>query len=534
MLHFKHFTYGRQIHIITGHKPLITLFAKNLATTSQRLSQMLIKILDYVVVLHHQEGNKMHLSDAVSRLSVHDSDAAKSKAKPIADFNISIHEILEINGFKSLTLQDIKEQTIKDCQLTKLKTYIVDGFLKHKHECAENIHSFFDYRGSLTIIHGMVMKDKRIVIPESLCNDALKVLHRSHMGIVKTKEHASTSMFWPKIYSDIKNYLSTCCPCMMYKVKQQSQPLEHDIPTKPWCSLTLDNFEYKGSLCLIIYDRFTRFIVVKKCADLSAHSAIISLLEVFCEHGVPLNIRSDRVRNFVSKEFDTFCKVLGIVLNFSSGYHHSANQAEYAVRTVKDLMKRCDSAGVHWRIALLEFLCTPGPDGISPSNLMGRQFRGILLMIEKVANNDVYSDKFLDRKLKEKEKLDNKHSRTLKPFTLNTIVSYLNVDLKMWSVGSVVSRSPDNRSCHIKTENGQIISRNRVHLRETNVEFVPQVQNIPKVSKVSKEEKTEKSVSSNTKSKQSMQKQNVKSTVGANDNYRTRSGCEVRKPSRYR
>ena len=71
------------------------------------------------------------------------------------------------------------------------------------------------------------------------------------MGIVKTKEHASTSMFWPKINSDIENYLSTFHPCMMYKVKavkQQAEPLEHDVPTKPWYSLTLDNFEYKGSL----------------------------------------------------------------------------------------------------------------------------------------------------------------------------------------------------------------------------------------------------------------------------------------------
>ena len=92
VLHFKHFTYGRQIHIITDHKPLITLFAKNLATTSPRLSRMLIKILDHVLVLHHQEGSKMHLSDAISRLSVHDSDAAKSTAELIADFNISICE----------------------------------------------------------------------------------------------------------------------------------------------------------------------------------------------------------------------------------------------------------------------------------------------------------------------------------------------------------------------------------------------------------------------------------------------------------
>ena len=83
---------------------------------------------------------------------------------------------------------------------------------------------------------------------------------------------------------------------------------------------------------------------------------------------------------------------------------------------------------------------------------------------------------FSDRKLKEKEKFDDKHPRTLKPVRLDTTISYLNVGLKTWSVSSVVSRSPDNRSYHIKTENGQIISCNRVHFHETNVEFVPQVQ----------------------------------------------------------
>ena len=239
--------------------------------------------------------------------------------------------------------------------------YIVDGFPKHEHECAEDIRSFYDYRESLTIIDRMVLKDKRFVIPANLHEQALENLHRSHMGIVKTKERASTSMFCPKIYNDIGNLLSRCHPCMSHKIKQATEPLEHDFLTKPWYSLTLDNFEFKGNLYLIIYDRFTRFIAVKKCVDLSARTAIQSLLEVFCEHDVPSHICSDRGHNFVSNAFGIFCKDLGISLNFSSGYHHSANQAKHAVYTVKDLTKCCNSAGVHWRIALLKFLCTPGP-----------------------------------------------------------------------------------------------------------------------------------------------------------------------------
>ena len=155
----------------------------------------------------------------------------------------------------------------------------------------------------------------------------------------------------------------------------------------------------------------------------------------------------------MSKEFDAFCKDLGIVLNFSSGYHHSANQAECTVWTVKDLMKRCDSAGVHWRIALLEFLCTPGPDGESLSSSIGRQFCGILPMIDKVTNKN-YSDKFSDRKDKEKEKFDMKHSRELKPLFVGSTMSYLNSDLKIWNVGVVAAHSSDNKIYHIKTESG--------------------------------------------------------------------------------
>ena len=72
----------------------------------------------------------------------------------------------------------------------------------------------------------------------------------------------------------------------------------------------------------------------------------------------------------MSKDFSQFCQDLGLhgltSVNqlsldlgihpiFSSGYHHSANQAENVVRTVKDLMKCCYCASVHCRLALLEY-----------------------------------------------------------------------------------------------------------------------------------------------------------------------------------
>ena len=142
---------------------------------------------------------------------------------------------------------------------------------------------------------------------------------------------------------------------------------------------------------------------MKTSRDLSARLTIMCLLEVFCEHGVPSFIRTDRDRNFVSKDFTQFCQNLGIHLNFFSGYHHSANQAERAVHTVKDLMKCCYSASLHWRIALLEYLCTPDPNGRLPSELLYRQFRGIMPMLSDSSSCISDANKLTKRRKEEKE-----------------------------------------------------------------------------------------------------------------------------------
>ena len=143
-----------KVHIITDHKPLITLFSKNLYATSPRL----VQILDYNIEFHHQEGTKMHLSDALSRLNTHDSDAEKSRAKPVADFNVTIHDVEILTGFKSLSLDQIRRETECDTDMQLLKQHISDGFPKAKSFLPESIHSFYDYRECLSIVDGVIMK----------------------------------------------------------------------------------------------------------------------------------------------------------------------------------------------------------------------------------------------------------------------------------------------------------------------------------------------------------------------------------------
>ena len=111
ILHFKHFTYECKVHIITDHKPLVSLFRKSLTSTSPRLSRMLLHILDYQLDVMYQPGTKMHLSDALSRLTSHNNN---NKAEPIRGLDVTVHDVQIFTEILPLSLAKIKCVTEND------------------------------------------------------------------------------------------------------------------------------------------------------------------------------------------------------------------------------------------------------------------------------------------------------------------------------------------------------------------------------------------------------------------------------------
>ena len=197
-------------------------------------------------------------------------------------------------------------------------------------------------------------------------------------------------------------------------------------------------------------------------------------------------------------------------------------------------MKRCHSAGVSWTLALIKFLAIPGLDRKSPSELLsGCQFRSILPALgPKVNEKD--SDLFSEWKQKEKMKFGMK-SKQLQELFIGSNVSYLNADLKSWSIGKVHARSQDGHSYQVFTENGNLISRNHVHLRPTGVEpsnksVRPCIPNV-KADKPIITPSREPTPTNATK----VHKVSTQNTAKSNDDlYRTWSGRVVCRPPHYR
>ena len=180
--HFKHFTYGRPVTIISDHRPLVSLFKRSLASSSPHLSRMLLQILDYDLNIVYQEGSKMHLSDALSRLSMHQPNNGLT----LPGMDITVHEIEACTNFSAVSLGNICEATLRGQDLKVLKTHITNGFPASSNQCPECIRPFFPYRDELTVYNGLVLKGNCIVIPSELCNQLLHVIHESHLGICKT------------------------------------------------------------------------------------------------------------------------------------------------------------------------------------------------------------------------------------------------------------------------------------------------------------------------------------------------------------
>lgn len=83
---------------------------------------------------------------------------------------------------KSLTLTEVKFVTRKDQQLQKVMQAIRNGFW-----IDPDIKDFKKFKDELSIYDGFILRQNRIIIPETLRQKTIAIAHQAHQGIFKTK-----------------------------------------------------------------------------------------------------------------------------------------------------------------------------------------------------------------------------------------------------------------------------------------------------------------------------------------------------------
>ena len=127
--------------------------------------------------------------------------------------------------------------------------------------------------------------------------DILQKLHEGHLEVVKCRERAQQSVWWPGMCRQLEDLIQSCSVCC----KEQTQRAEPLIPTPfpdlLWQRVGTDLFEWKGSYLLVV-DYYSRFVELAKLSTTTDDSVIIHMKSIFGRHGIPETVVSDNDLSF--------------------------------------------------------------------------------------------------------------------------------------------------------------------------------------------------------------------------------------------
>lgn len=154
---------------------------------------------------------------------------------------------------------------------------------------------------------------------------------------------------------------------------------------------------FEGTEYLATVDYFSKFIEIDRLSSKKGRDVIPKLKGHFARYGIPEEIYSDYGPPFQSKEFDSFTLKYNTDHTTSSPYYPKSNgKVENAVKTVKSMMTKAQSAKSAPYLALLAFRNTPTEElNRSPAQLLLGRRTKTLLPISKESfmpeNKSLYS-----------------------------------------------------------------------------------------------------------------------------------------------
>ena len=90
----------------------------------------------------------------------------------------------------------------------------MDGFPGTKEKELAPIHQYFEIRDELSVHGGVIFKDQRCTITQTLRQKIKQKLHDSHIGSQGCLCRALETVYWPGMNAKITDYIQKCDVCM--------------------------------------------------------------------------------------------------------------------------------------------------------------------------------------------------------------------------------------------------------------------------------------------------------------------------------
>ena len=381
-----YFDRNKETILQTDQKPLVSIFRKHMIDVSPRIQRITIRAWQYDFEPQHIPGRINVIADSLSRvtpLEFQDSNAEK---------DILAVNFLQYSSIEERERDEVLQETNKDIELQSLKHYISTGWPSKRSQIPVSLHPYWNFRDELTVESGILMKNSKVLIPETLKQKYLKQIHQGHQGIEACRSRAREFVFWVNINSDLKEMVEKCDICQSQQNSTTSvQKYVSEVPPHPWHTLGSDLFYFHRIDFLVIVDYFSKYLIVRKIPSSTSSAVIKELGMIFSEFGNPLVFRSDNGPCYSSQEFKFFMQNWLVEHRTSSPHYPQSNGlAESMVKVSKNLIEKAIKQDLPWNKLLLDYRCTPISSEIpSPAEILfGRKFRSSISILPSQVLND--------------------------------------------------------------------------------------------------------------------------------------------------
>ena len=127
--------------------------------------------------------------------------------------------------------------------------------------------------------------------------------HASHIGVEACVRRARDSLYWPRMTTELKEYIAKCDVCMAHRSEQSKEAIQqHDFAARPWSKVAVDLGDLDGRTLLVISDYYSNYIEVARITSITSRSIIKELKTVFARFSIPEVLVTDNGAQFSSAE----------------------------------------------------------------------------------------------------------------------------------------------------------------------------------------------------------------------------------------
>lgn len=328
--------------IVTDHSSLSWI--NNLKNPQGRLGRWTLRLQQYNFKVVHRPGKDNVVPDCLSRF-------------PIGTDCIDSIDFKEDESDKCAWYVDMCER-VREHPLKYPVWRVSDEGMLYKYV---NDNNFYEPYDKWKIV---VSKPQRSQILYNAHNDPKS----GHLGIYKTYNKILSKYFWPKMKSDVVNYIRKCRICAEQKPEQKK--VAGQMGVKPdinrcWQYISTDligpfpRSTLGHRFVLVVVDYFSKFTLLFPLRTATAKN-VAKLIEdnVFLMFGVPEFLRSDNGGQYKSKEFENLLKDYDTVFITNPLYDPSPNFTERYNRVIKTMIRSfIDDNQKYWDKYLQKLAC---------------------------------------------------------------------------------------------------------------------------------------------------------------------------------